>query len=107
MGCVMPTMIRVYIRSVLIGLLLACCFVAALLALDIAHLRHLVSSSSIGWLAVVMMVMFNTIVFAGVQFAITIMGQAEKQPPPDRGKRVSRIRQFAPVKALAVEGRKR
>lgn len=77
----MPHMVRVYIRSAVIGLVLACCFVAALLALDVAHLRHLVFASSIGWLAVVMMVAFNAILFGGVQFAITIMGQAEAGPP--------------------------
>ena len=81
----MPLMVRVYIRSVLIGAALACCFVAALLALDVAHLRHLILNSSVGWLAVVMLIVFNTIVFAGVQFAITVMGQAES--PPSSGRR--------------------
>lgn len=81
----MPIMVRVYIRSVLIGAALACCFVAALLALDVAHLRHLVLNSTVGWLAVVMLVAFNTIVFSGVQFAITVMGQAES--PPSSGRR--------------------
>ncbi|WP_295046811.1 hypothetical protein [uncultured Paracoccus sp.] len=81
----MPLMVRVYIRSVLIGVALACCFVAALLALDVAHLRHLVVNSSVGWLAVAMLVAFNAIVFSGVQFAITVMGQAES--PPSTGRR--------------------
>lgn len=81
----MPIMVRVYIRSVLIGAALACCFVAALLALDVAHLRHLVLNSTVGWLAVVMLVAFNTIVFSGVQFAITVMEQAES--PPSAGRR--------------------
>ena len=82
----MPLMVRVYIRSIAIGVLLACCFVAALLALDVAHLRHLVLNSDVGWLAVVMLVFFNTIVFSGVQFAITIMSQAES--PPSSGRRL-------------------
>ncbi|WEF25741.1 hypothetical protein [Paracoccus sp. S3-43] len=81
----MPIMVRVYIRSVLIGAALACCFVAALLALDVAHLRHLVLNSNVGWLAVAMLVAFNTIVFSGVQFAIRVMGQAES--PPSSGRR--------------------
>ena len=79
----MPTMVRVYIRSVLTGVVLACCFVGALIALDIAHLRHLILTSDIGWLAVLLLVAFNTIVFGGVQFALAIMGQAET--PPSRG----------------------
>lgn len=85
----MPTMIREYIRSVLAGAVLACCFVAALLVLDVAHLRHLVLTSDLGWLAVLMLVAFNTIVFAGVQFAIRIMGQAEPPSGPGRGKSVA------------------
>lgn len=84
----MPTMVRVYIRSVLIGVVLACCFVGALIALDVAHLRHLILTSDIGWLAVLLLVAFNTIVFGGVQFALAIMGQAET--PPSRGKRQAR-----------------
>ena len=81
----MPTMVRVYIRSVLTGVVLACCFVGALIALDIAHLRHLILTSDIGWLAVLLLVAFNTIVFGGVQFALAIMGQAET--PPSRGRK--------------------
>ncbi|MDQ1898856.1 hypothetical protein RAH32_00145 [Paracoccus sp. WLY502] len=80
----MPTMVRVYIRSVLIGAALACCFVAALLALDVAHLRHLILKSEAGWLALFMLVFFNAIVFAGVQFAIAVMGQAETPPSPGK-----------------------
>ena len=41
----MPHMVRVFLCSVVVGMLLACCFVAALLALDAGHLRHLVISS--------------------------------------------------------------
>lgn len=81
----MPMMVRVYIRSVLIGAVLGCCFVAALLTLDVAHLRHLIFNSEAGWLALFMLVFFNALVFAGVQFAIAVMGQAEI--PPSTGKR--------------------
>lgn len=80
----MPHMVRAYIRSVGIGMLLACCFVAALLALDVGHLRHLILASDIGWLAVLMLVVFNTIVFGGVQFALVVMAQAENPPGPGR-----------------------
>ncbi|MCZ0962249.1 hypothetical protein [Paracoccus benzoatiresistens] len=85
----MPKMVRVYIRSVLIGVALSCCFVAALLALDVAHLRHLILNSEVGWLAVVMLIALNTIVFGGVQFAFTVMSQAEKPPSSGSGSRVS------------------
>lgn len=101
----MPKMVRVYIRSVLIGVALSCCFVAALLALDVAHLRHLVLSSPLGWLAVTMMVVFNTIVFAGVQFAIAIMAEAET--PPSSGRKVRIARSLKPALALATASKSR
>lgn len=96
----MPKMVRVYIRSVLIGVALSCCFVAALLALDVAHLRHLILNSSLGWLAVIMMIAFNTILFGGVQFAIAVMGQAET--PPSRGRKAPVTRDLRPVLAAAT-----
>lgn len=91
----MPVLVRVYIRSVLIGVVLACCFVGALLVLDVAHLRHLILNSDMGWLALAMMVVFNTIVFAGVQFAIAVMGQSEKPPSSGRKSPVRPVRAFA------------
>lgn len=103
----MPHMVRVYVRSVLIGVLLACCFVALLLALDVAHLRRLVLDSDIGWLAVILLVAFNTIIFGGVQFALAIMGQAEH--PPSSGRRVWTFRTHQPGVAhvAAATSRKR
>lgn len=105
LGCVMPMMVRVYIRSVLIGAALACCFVAALMILDVAHLRHLILNSSVGWLAVIMLIVFNTIVFAGVQFAITVMGQAES--PPSSGRRSWIGRATVPVRVPAATSRRK
>ena len=107
MGCVMPMMVRVYIRSVLIGVALSCCFVAALLALDVAHLRHLILNSSVGLLAVVMLVVFNTIVFAGVQFAITIMGQAESPPSSGRRSWIGRPPILAEIRVPAATSRRK
>ncbi len=103
----MPMMVRVYIRSVVIGAALACCFVAALMALDVAHLRHLILNSSVGWLAVIMLIVFNTIVFAGVQFAITVMGQAESPPSSGRRTWIGRPRQAAPVRVAAATSRRK
>lgn len=78
----MPLMICVYLRSAAIGFLLGVCFVAALLVLDVATLRHLILNGDGGWLAAIMLVVANGIVFAGVQFAITIMTLAEKPQTP-------------------------
>jgi hypothetical protein len=73
----MPKLIRLYITSVLIGFALAAAFVVLLLGLDVAGLRHLVLGTEMGWLGGVMLVAFNGIVFAGVQFGIAVMRPAE------------------------------
>jgi hypothetical protein len=84
----MPPLIRLYVVNVAIGFGLAAAFVGLLLALDVAGLRRLVLASDIGWLAVLMMVVFNGIVFAGVQFAIAVMRMAEPGEGPRGGRRL-------------------
>lgn len=101
----MPVMVRAYIRSVVIGVLLACCFVGGLLALDVAHLRHLILTSDVGWIALLLMIVFNAIVFGGVQFALVIMGQAEKPDRPDKGGGLLRPLSPAPAPVGARSGR--
>lgn len=78
----MPELVRLYLRNVALGLLLSLIFVGALLWLNVANLWHLVSSTREGPIAVVMLVMFNAVVFSGVQFGIAVMRMAE---PEDRG----------------------
>jgi TRAP-type C4-dicarboxylate transport system permease small subunit len=73
----MPKLIRLYVTSTLAGFALALAFVAMLLALDVANLRHLVLGTQTGWLGGLLLVVFNGIVFAGVQFGIAIMRMAE------------------------------
>lgn len=73
----MPKLVRFYIKHVLIGFAIAVAFVAGLLALDVAGLRHLILTSSDGPLALGLLIFSNGIVFAGVQFAIAVMGLAE------------------------------
>jgi len=79
----MPRLVRLYIRQVAIGFALAVLFVGLLLAFDVAHLRHLVTHTEGGAVAVLMLVVFNGIVFSGVQFGIAVMRLAE-DPPQDR-----------------------
>ena len=74
----MPRLIRLYITQICIGFLLSAGFVGLLLALDVAGLRGLILGSSVGWIAVLMLWIFNGIVFAGVQFSIRIMMLAGK-----------------------------
>ena len=73
----MPHLVRFYIRHTIIGFALAGVFVGGLLALNVANLWHLVSTSDVGLLAVFLLWMFNGIVFSGVQFGISIMRLAD------------------------------
>ncbi|PPB81221.1 hypothetical protein LV82_01264 [Albidovulum inexpectatum] len=91
----MPHLVRVYIRNVVIGFVLSAVFVAALLWTNVGNLWHLVSTSPQGWIAVVMLVFFNGIVFAGVQFAIAIMRMAD-----DDGNSGGRRQRTNPVPAV-------
>lgn len=77
----MPRLIRLYIVSIAIGFALAACFIAMLILLDIASLRHLTGSTSGGWIAIGMLVFFHGILFSGVQFAIRIMLMARSDHP--------------------------
>ncbi len=85
----MPKLVRLYIRQVLIGFGLSAAFVALLLTANVANLWHLVSGSDVGLLAVFLLWLFNGIVFAGVQFGISIMRMAEEGTPRG-GKRAPR-----------------
>jgi hypothetical protein len=103
-----PRLVRVYIRQCLIGFGLAAVFVGLLLYFDVARLRSLILATQGGWMALALLVMFNGLVFAGVQFAITIMRMGEPQPPKG-GKRDDRpVPQLrarpAPVRIRSVEG---
>ena len=81
----MPRLVRLYIESVVLGFVISAGFTAGLLWLDVAGLGHLVSASDIGWIAVAMLVVFNGIVFAAVQFAVRVMGMAEADDGPKGG----------------------
>lgn len=93
----MPKLIRLYIVNVAIGFALALAFVAAIVFFDVAGLRHLVTETELGWLAFVMMVMFNGIVFAGVQFAYAVMSLAAPDDGPKGGTKQGVTAQLAPV----------
>jgi len=73
----MPKLVRLYIRSVLIGFGVAGVFTAALLWLDVAGIGHLILASDIGGVAAAMLIFFNGIVFAAVQFGLSVMALAE------------------------------
>lgn len=73
----MPKIIRFYIMQCVIGFIVAAMFTAALLWFNVANLWHLISTSDIGFMAVIVFWVLNGIVFAGVQNAIAIMLMAE------------------------------
>jgi len=102
----MPELIRLYIRNIFFGFLLAVAFTVALVGLDVANLRHLTLETSGGWLALAMLVVFNSIVFAGVQFAIAVMRMAEPEEPPRGGKRAP-VAPPEPAVVPAVAGPRR
>ena len=78
----MPELVRLYIRNIIAGFALAVVFVGLLLWFNVGNLWHLISTSDIGYIAVALLLVFNTVVFSGVQFAIAVMRMAE---PEDRG----------------------
>lgn len=86
----MPKLIRLYILQVLAGFGLSAVFVGLLLWANVANLWHLVSTSPVGWIAVAMLFFANGIVFAGVQFAISVMRMGEDDTPAG-GKRQPRL----------------
>ncbi|MEO1538180.1 MAG: hypothetical protein AAFR73_10660 [Pseudomonadota bacterium] len=69
----MPRLIRLYIRECLLGFALGIIFSMALVIFDIARLAPLIDTVLGGWLGFLLFCVFNGIVFAGVQFGITVM----------------------------------
>jgi hypothetical protein len=68
-----PDLMRLYLGHCAIGFVLSAIFVACLLWLDIARIGSLVATSDVGWLAIFLLWFFNGSVFGGVQFAVSIM----------------------------------
>ena len=101
----MPKLIRLYIQSIAVGFAVSAVFLVLMLWQDVAGLRHLIFGSDMGWLAALMVIMFNGIVFSGAQFAIVIMGMAERDEGPKGGRRVRVGDELAPVAQEAVAKR--
>lgn len=86
----MPPLIRLYITQAAIGIGIAAVVVAGLLWFNVANLWHLVTHSDIGIMAVILLWLFNGIVFGAVQFAIAIMGMAHDDDDDDEGGHAAR-----------------
>jgi TRAP-type C4-dicarboxylate transport system permease small subunit len=103
----MPELVRLYIRSIAAGFVISAVFTAGLVWWDVAGIGHLILGSDIGWIAAAMMVFFNGIVFAAVQFAFSVMSMAEDQGGP-RGGHGAREPVLVPVRvAIPVKARNR
>ncbi|WP_375173142.1 hypothetical protein [Pseudooceanicola sp.] len=102
----MPKLVRLYIKNVLIGFVIAAIFVAMLIGFDVGGLRHLLTASSAGYMAVAMLWFANGIVFAGVQFAIAVMALRERDSGPSGGTRAPVTPRIpAPVRETAKRAR--
>ncbi|MCC5999656.1 MAG: hypothetical protein JJU19_02180 [Pararhodobacter sp.] len=75
-GYRLPRLVRLYILQCLIGFALSGLFTALLLWFNVAGLGTLVMATQGGFMALFLLFFFNGLVFAGVQFAITIMRMA-------------------------------
>ncbi|MFP7571268.1 hypothetical protein [Marivita sp. S2033] len=100
----MPQLIKVYIRQCLVGFALSAVFVGTLLYFDVVNLWHLVTHTDGGYLAVVLLWIFNGIVFGGVQFGITIMSLKSDDDDDDthRGRPIG----LTPIRVEAAASRK-
>lgn len=72
----LPRLVRLYILQCLIGFGLSGIFTALLLWFNVAGLGTLVIATQGGFMALFLLFFFNGLVFAGVQFAISIMRMA-------------------------------
>lgn len=101
----MPDLIRLYIRQVVIGFAISAVVVAGILWFDIAGLGRLIFNSDVGVMAAFLLWVFNGILFAGVQFAVAIMGMADDDDDDDDGGHGARDMLTIPVPVPVRPGR--
>ena len=103
----MPDLMKLYVKSCVIGFLAAAVFVAMLMWFDMAGLWGLVAHSDAGAVAVLMLWVAHGIVFAGVQFAYAIMSMADRDDDDDdRGGTPARVWLAEPVRVRSDESRR-
>ena len=101
----LPKLVKLYIRQVAIGFALSGVFVALLLGFNVANLRGLMLSTEGGMIAAFLLFFFNGLVFAGVQFAITIMRMADKDDQGPKGGHRQRVGYGRPAPIRVAAGR--
>lgn len=105
----MPKLIRLYITQVAIGFGISAAFVAMLLWFNVANLWHLVTHTDQGVLAVVILWFANGVVFAGVQFGISVMRMQDRDDDGPRGGHRQHVmqREYVAIPVRVNEGPKR
>lgn len=99
----MPDHIRLILKHAAIGFCISLTFTGLLLWLNIANLWHLVTHTSEGPIAVIMLVVFGTITFGSAQIGYKIMSMGEEEDDTDRGARAPQlVRDPQPI-AVPVE----
>lgn len=98
----LPKLIQFYIRQVAIGFALSVVFVTGLLWFDVAGLGGLILGRGVEWIALVMLFLFNGLVFAGAQSSVAVLlmterGQGGGGGTPDRVARPIEAAALAPV----------
>lgn len=93
----MPKLVRLYIHNVAFGFGLSAVFVGLLFWFNVANLWHLVSTSPVGWIAAAMLFMFNGIIFAGAQFAFTILRMEEPEAPSGGNRAPELLGELTPI----------
>lgn len=94
----MPKLIRLYITQCLIGFGISALFTAGLIYFDVMGLQRLILGSPDGILGAFLIFFSNGIVFAGVQFAISVM-RLKDDDGPQGGTRLPLIAQPVRVEA--------
>lgn len=102
----MPDHIKLILRHASYGFLVAIAFVGGLLAFNVANLWHLVTHTSEGPIAVVMLIVFFGITFGSVQVGYKIMTMDDDDTP--RGGKPDALRSFdaIPVPVRETERRR-
>ena len=83
----MPHLVRFLIRHALIGVGLGALFVGTLVLLDVARLGTLMTQSSSGLIALIVLICAVGITFGSVQMGFAIMLMGDDEETPGKGRR--------------------
>ena len=101
----LPRLVKLYIQQVAIGFALSAVFVGLLVGFNVAHLRDLMLATEGGFIAAFMLFFFNGLVFAGVQFAISIMRMGNPDDKGPKGGRRAPVATRTPARVRVSAGR--